>query len=234
MEIIINWVPLALEVAAVLLACTLAYVVTPIHLVSNGDADAYLTGPEHHRILRLMVNNTGSPLSPDDWRAATEFAWKLYTAPLRRELATIGGIGVFSGLVVGFFVPTYLELKAVQLAVCLLLGGAMFFPIGVGFLTWLKWGYAGSAIGMVGFGSVLQYIAMLPLGPGPLAWLKMAVVVALLEASVYLGLNIGRSAHATPGAGPKLGERVANLIGAILTLLSFFNILYDLWLRLDH
>lgn len=144
--------------------------------------------------------------------------------------ARYGAFGVLSGLIVAVVAPNYLDIQGWWAVYLLAIGGALFFSMGVGGLIASTLGEIGYGIAMPGFAAVMHYAHIAHRSTvGTNLTLKVGALLALGVGAVFLARGL---VSPTPyrGSGRQLvSKRVAALIGAILELISFFNIIFGLW-----
>lgn len=103
-----------------------------------------------------------------------------------------GTFGIVSGLLTGIVAPLYLNAEGWPAILFLVLGGALFFCMGAGAFSSLKWGRdTAYAVAVPGFAAVthLAYLANRSTFGRPLI-LKVATLVVLLEGAHFLSLSI--------------------------------------------
>jgi hypothetical protein len=146
---------------------------------------------------------------------------------------SMGVFGVLAGLVVGVAAPLYLGAEGWWAIVLMMLGGALFFALGVSCLAAILWGPAGAALGAVGFAATMHFSLVLhagQIGPNPIV-VKIGALLILCLAAFLLGESVrGSSGHSPVGCAS--GQTIVFWLGAALTVLEFFNIIFGLWEKL--
>jgi len=142
-----------------------------------------------------------------------------------------GPAALLIGLVIGVICPIYFNATEWWSVALLYLGGTLFFCFGVGILLAQIWDAVGFFLGSLGWAIVGHYIsAVIWPNQDTVFLMKILVVLALCLASYFLGQSfIAPSQQHSKPVVLGGGKKIAQWIGAILTFLEFFNIIFGLF-----
>ena len=147
---------------------------------------------------------------------------------VNRVSPVLSVFGIVSGLTLAVLGPEYLNAQDGWPVVLISLGGSLFFCVGMLWIVYERWGYVGGAVGLLGFAGLLHYIVVeyeAVLGPNPLLF-KTGVLLALCESAVFLGISFATPLWKSATPVDQLGERIVQILSAILTLVEFLNIMF--------